>query len=177
MPSRNSAPPRRGGGGIPGERGGHEAIGDGEVVAAGPFEAGNLPVVVDLRGRDDHDVALARVLRVAADQRAGGEPFSVTHHAGEGPAAGEPIAAVHRRGGAGRQDGDGGGRNAATGQDLVDRLVREEARGEAHRGGGDHEAPAGRRVDVGQCLDHLELDDRIRLGAPERLGDLQREEP
>jgi hypothetical protein len=70
-----------------------------------------------------------------------------------------------------------GGRDAATGQDLADRLVREEARGQAHRGGGDHEAPAGRGVDVGERLEHLELGDRIRLGAAERLRDLQREEP
>jgi hypothetical protein len=94
----------------------------------------------------------------------------------EGPAPGDAVAAGRGARLARRHVAAGGERHPAIVEDHAHGVVAEEHAGQGAGGGADHQAPAGGRIDRGQCLDHVDLRDGIRLGAAEDGGKLEGEQ-
>jgi len=164
---------------------GHDEVLDAERVARGRAEPEHVPDVVERRAhrRQEHRAPLVRAVGAPArravglvDRAVGAEPRGVPAAAREAPPAADPVAAVRRDRARARPRPPDEDRARIVAEDLA-RHVRAQV-------GRDHRAPrrlaeAPRRARVGLCdrLDDLHERDGIDLGAAERGGEQEAEQP
>ena len=100
----------------------------------------------------------------------------MAYAAGEGPAAAEEIAAVHWHGLAEGRKYPGGPGGIAVVEDFLDGVVGQESAHAAHAGRAYHQAPAGRRFNFADCLQHVELGDQVCFCTAQHVGHLEAQE-
>src|ERR1700733_9113746 len=149
------------------------------IAAARSFKTNDIaPIIIDghvgRRKRGEYDKRLTVILSLSSlDHGSAENPLGMTDAAVETPAAAHAISAAFARAASGRKERNGGGRDVAAGEYMIEPRLRQESAKRPDTCGPDHAAPAAGEVVVGDLLEHQHLGNWICFQPPYRLGQFE----